>query len=97
MVAADRALAGGSSDVAGALTQAQAFAADAARSASASGSPQEALLATEAQRWLGVSQQALQRGDLFQARQALDAANRAALQARSLSAAGAGRGGGLPP
>ena len=92
---ADRALASGSSDVSGAIARAQALAAQAARSAGAGGSAQEAALAAEAQRLLGVSQQALQRGDLFQARQAIEAANRAALQARSLAATGTA--GAAPP
>lgn len=88
---ADQALASGSSDVSGALAQAQALTGQVAREAGGGGSQQEALLAAEAQRWLALSQEALRRGDLFQARLAVGVATRAAQQARALAgSAGAG-------
>ncbi len=80
-----QALASGSGDVSAAMARAQALTGEAARHAGAGGSGQEAVLAGEAQRWLALSQEALQRGDLFQARVAVDAASRAATQARALA------------
>jgi chromosome segregation ATPase len=82
---AEQALASGSGDVSAAVARAQALTGEAARHAGAGGSGQEAVLAGEAQRWLALSQEALQRGDLFQARVAVDAASRAATQARALA------------
>ncbi|HEX9288224.1 MAG TPA: hypothetical protein VF904_01775 [Anaeromyxobacteraceae bacterium] len=87
---ADQALATGSGDVSAALDRAKAAAGEAAQRAGAGGSEQEAALAAEAQRWVAVSQEALQRGDLFQARQAVEAANRAAQQARALAGTATG-------
>ena len=83
------ALAGGSDAVGASLAQAQALAAQASRNASQHGSQAEALAADEAQRWLGVSREALSRGDLFQARQAAAAASQAARRAGQLA--------GIPP
>jgi hypothetical protein len=89
----DKALASGSGDVSAAVERAQALTGE----AGAGGSGQEAVLAGEAQRWLALSQEALQRGDLFQARVAADVASLAAAQARALAGSAAtGRGGGTP-
>ncbi|HEX7488781.1 MAG TPA: helicase SNF2, partial [Anaeromyxobacteraceae bacterium] len=79
------ALAGGSDEVGASLAQAQALAAEASRHAGQHGSQEEAVQADEAQRWLGVSQEALSRGDLFQARQAAAAASQAARRAGLLA------------
>jgi len=86
LAAADQTLALGSPDVAGAITRAQQVAVEVARNAAETSSSQEAALATEAQRWLAYSEDALQRGDLAQARQAVDYALRATQRARSLAA-----------
>jgi DNA repair exonuclease SbcCD ATPase subunit len=89
----DKALASGSGDVSAAVARAQALTGE----AGAGGSGQEAVLAGEAQRWLALSQEALQRGDLYQARVAADVASLAAAQARALAgSAVTERGGGTP-
>jgi hypothetical protein len=87
---ADQALASGSSeDVGAAIARAQALAGDAAARAGRNQSAEEASLARDAQRWLAQSQEALSRGDLFQARQAVQRALDAAGRARSLGATAA--------
>ena len=91
---ANQSLVSGSPDVArDAIADAKARAAEAARTAAVQGSSQQAALATQAQTWASASEEALQRGDLFQARQALDAATRAAQAAQARGAEGAANGG----
>jgi chromosome segregation ATPase len=95
--AANQALLSGSGDVQESIERAQALAGEAGRRASVGGSAEEAAFAAEAQRWIAASREALDRGDLFQARVAAAAATRAAQQARGLAAqdaAGAAAGAG---
>ncbi len=89
---AEQTLASGSGDVSAAVALAQALTGE----AGSGGAGQESVLTGEAQRWLALSQEALQRGDLFQARVAVDAASRAAAQARAVAGSAAMGSGGSP-
>lgn len=70
----DRRLATGSGQVSDELARAQATAASVASSAAAAGSALQSGHASSAQSWLAASQEALARGDLFEARLAVNRA-----------------------
>ncbi len=92
----DQVLATGSIDAAPAIAQAQARLADSAASAGAGGREDEASYSATASGWLAESQDAIRRGDLYDARLALDAAQHNAQRALSLAATTTG-GAARPP